>query len=374
MVEKGETKPHIIIDNGTGYCKAGLSGEKIPKIVIPACVGYPKYASGRVGIDKKNYFVGSDAEAIKGVLNINNPIENGVVNNWDDIEIIWKYIFTNELKVEPVEYNVMLTETPMNPKENREKMTQIMFETFNVRGLYIAIEPVLSLYAIGKNTGVVADYGDHISYFVPIFYGCPLPHAVIRLNLGGKDITEYMKKLLTESGQEFSNAAEKEIIKTIKEKSCYIALDYEEELKNVEPFNFELPDGSNISIKEQRIKCPEVLFRPDMIGKEGSGIGKICYDSIQKCNIDIRKDLYNNIVLCGGTSMYNGFPKRFNKEIKNLVNDPLKEEVIIISTPERKYSTWIGGSILSNTSSDSMWITKSEYEEFGDLIVHRKCF
>ena len=373
MSRAHDEKTHIIIDNGTGYSKAGFSGEKMPKIIIPNYVGYPKYASGRVGVEKKKFFVGSEAEAIKGVLNINNPLENGAINNWDDIEKLWEYIFTNELKVDPVEYYTMITETPMNPKENREKMTQIMFETFNIKGLYIAVEPVLSLYSLGKYTGIVSDLGEHISYFAPIFYGCLLPHAVIRLNFAGNDLTEYMLKLLEENGQRFSTTAEKEIIKIIKEKSCYAALDYNEELKTVEIFDYELPDGSKINIKEQRIKCPEALFKPDLFGKEGNGISKACNDSIQKCNVDIRKDLYNSIALSGGTSMFNGLPERFKKEIKSLTQESMKEEVQIISSPERKYSTWIGGSILSYSSSDTMWITKEEYEEYGDLIVHRKC-
>ena len=195
--EEGEAKPHIIIDNGTGYCKAGLSGEEGPRAVFPACVGYPKYASGMVGGDKKEFFVGADAEAKRGVLKLNYPIEHGVVNNWDDMEKIWGHVFTNELRVAPEEHNVMLTEAPMNPKENREKMAQIMFETFNVPGLYIAIQAVLSLYSAGKFTGIVADSGDGVTHFVPIFDGYSLPHAVIRLDLAGRDLTEYMMKLLT---------------------------------------------------------------------------------------------------------------------------------------------------------------------------------
>ena len=373
MAENIEIKQHIVIDNGTGFCKAGFSGEKIPKIIIPSLVGYPKYASGRVGVDKKQFFVGSEAEAIKGVLNINNPIEHGVVNNWDDIEKIWKFIFSNGLKVDPVEYNIMLTETPMNPKENREKMTQIMFESFNAKGLYIASEPVLSLYSLGKYSGISADFGTHISYFVPIFFGCPIPLAVYRLNFAGKDLTEYMMRLLDENGQRFSTTAEKEIINNIKEKSCYVALDYEEELKNIREFNYELPDGNKIALKEERIKCPEILFKPNIIGKEGDGIGKTCYDSVQKCNPDIRKDLYNNIVLSGGTSMFKGLQERFSKEIKNFITDSMKEEVNINASDERKFAVWTGGSILSKSFSDSIWITKEEYEEYGDLIVHRKC-
>jgi actin len=297
MKQNEERKLLIIIDNGSGFIKVAFSGERLPKTVISFYIGYQNYASGRVGIDKKQYFVGAEAEAIKGVLNINNPIENGVVNNWDDIENIWKYIFENELKVNPIEYNIMLTETPMNPKENREKMTQIMFETFNVLGLYIAIEPVLSLYSVGKFSGIVSDLGEHISYFAPIFYGCILPHAIIKLNFAGNNLTEYMQKLLEENGQKFSTIAEKEIIKTIKEKSCYVALNYEEEKESVEKFEFELPDGTKININEQKKKCPETLFKPKMIGKEEKDIEEVCFDSIQKCNINIRKELFNSIFL-----------------------------------------------------------------------------
>ena len=373
--EGGEAKPHIIIDNGTGYCKAGLSGEEGPRAVFPACVGYPKYTSGMVGGDKKEFFVGADAEAKRGVLKLNYPIEHGVVNNWDDMEKIWGHVFTNELRVAPEEHNVMLTEAPMNPKENREKMAQIMFETFNVPGLYIAIQAVLSLYSAGKFTGIVADSGDGVTHFVPIFDGYSLPHAVIRLDLAGRDLTEYMMKLLTETGMRFSTTAEKEIVKAIKEKSCYVALDFEEELKSVEPFDYELPDGTHVIVKDQRIRCPEALFKPSMVGKEGNGIGQTCYDSIQKCDIDVRKDLYNCVVLSGGTSMYNGLPERLTKEIKALAPESMKEEVKVIASPERKFAVWIGGSILSSISTfESMWITKTEYEESGATIVHRKCF
>ena len=374
MAEIGQIRPNIIIDNGSGFIKAGFSTEKIPKIIIPTCIGYPKYSSGRVGVDKKKFYIGSEAESIKGVLNINNPIENGFVNNWDDMEKIWEYIFSNELKIEQSEYNILLTETPINPKENREKMTQIMFEKFNVHGLYIGIEPVLSLYNIGKHTGIIIDLGENITYFAPIFYGCPLPHAVFRINLSGKDLTEYMIKLLTESGNVFSTIAEKEMIKIIKEKLCYVALDFKEELKTIEPFNYELPDGKYITVKEQRIQCPEALFQPNLLLKEVNGIGKTCYNSIQKCNSDIRKDLYNCIALSGGSSMFKGLPERFNKEMIDLSPEIKKETINTIAPLERKYASWIGGAILSNISSYSIWITKSEYEESGDLIVHRKCF
>ena len=291
------------------------------------------------------------------------------------MEKIWEHIFTNELRVDPVEHNVMLTEPPNNPKENRERMAQIMFETFNVPGLYIANPGVLILYSAGKYTGIVADSGEGVTYFDPIFDGYSLPHAVIRLDLAGRDLTEYMIKLLNETGLRFSTSAEKEIVKSIKEKACYVALDFQEELKSVEPFEYELPDGTYVMVKDQRIRCPEALFKPALAGKDGIGFDQACYDSIQRCDIDIRKDLYNCIVLSGGTSMFNGFPERLTKEIKSLAPESMKEEIKVIASPERKFSVWIGGSILSIISTfESNWITKTEYEEYGAIIVHRKCF
>ena len=211
-------KTHVIIDNGTGYIKAGLSIDEGPRTVFPSCVGYPKYQEVIHKTDYKDFYVGNDAIYKKAVLKLNYPIEHGVVNNWDDMEKIWGYIFTNELRVAPEEHNVMLTKAPFNPKENREKMAQIMFETFNVPNLYIAIQAVLSLYSAGRTTGMVLDSGDGVTHTVPIFEGYSLPHAILRLDIAGRDLTEYMQNLLTEIGIRFSTTSEKEIVKDIKEK------------------------------------------------------------------------------------------------------------------------------------------------------------
>jgi actin-related protein len=369
-----EQNSHIIIDNGTGFIKAGLSGEKSPKIIFPTCVGYPKYGGGRISLKKKEFYVGYEAESIQGVLKTNNPIEQGVVNNWDDMEKIWGYTFTDKLKLNQSEYNIMTTETPMNPKENKEKMTQIMFEAFNVKGLYIANESILSLYSVGKCTGISVDSGNGITNFSPIFEGCILPHAVFRTNLAGKNLTEYLIKILSDKNVKFSTSADKEIIKTIKEKVCYVSLDFEKEINSVESYNYELPDGSNIALKEERIQCPEALFKPYLIGKQGDGIGKMCFNSMNKCNSDIQKEIFRNIILSGGNTMFNGLRERFENEVKNLFNNNMKDEVKVISPPEQRNAVWIGGSLLSNSSFDSKWITKTEYQEYGVLIVHRKCF
>ena len=369
----------IVIDNGSGSIKAGFNGDEEPKKVFPSVIGRPYKGQISATGKTKDFFVGDEAMAKAWNLVLNYPIVHGLVKNWDDMEKIWHHTFYNELHVDPTEHPVLLTEATLNPKANREKMIQLMFETFNVPSFYIGNSGVFSLYSIGDVTGVVLDIGDGVSEIVPIYEGYPIQYAITRTNLAGRDLTEWMIKLLFERNiVYFDTAREKDIVRDIKEKLCYVALDYDAEMEKAAISSeinrtYELPDGNIIKVGNERFRCPEVLFKPYFYGMEYDGIHQIVFDSIMKCKEDIPKDLFANIVLSGGSTMFEGFPERLQKELENLAPPAMK--VKIVAPPERKYAAWLGGAIIASlTNFPEMVISKAEYEETGPSIVHRKCY
>jgi actin-related protein len=371
---------NIVIDNGSGVLKAGMGGENSPSVKFPAIVGTPR-GTGIIGSNQKEEYIGDEAQKLRGVLNMKYPIASGIIQDWDLMNKVWEFCFTNELRVDAKEHRVMLTEAPLNPKANREKMTEVMFETHNVMGLYVAIQAVLSLYANGRTTGAVCDSGDGVSHTVPVFEGFQIPHAVRSNHIAGRCITDFMEKLLTADGTaaQGGKSAWNQIVREIKEKVCFVALDYTKTLEeagssNTHTEEYTLPDESIISVNTPRFCAPEGLFFPDKIkeGDETKGLHQMTFETISTCDQDVRKDLYENVILSGGTTLYAGLPERLEKELDALC--PKTGIVKVIAPADRYYSVWNGGSTLCSLATfEAQWITKDEYEEIGVEIVHTKC-
>ena len=286
-LDEDETKPWVILDNGTYMQQAGLSGEEDPKVVFRSVVGRSRQRPMN-GYDNKDYYVGEEAQCLRGILMLQCPLEHGIIHNWADMEKIWKHTFDNELRMvmgdeieaEEDVAGVLLTEVPINPKENRERTTEIMFETFELRRFYLALGAVLSLYSNGRTTGVVLNSGASVTHSVPIYAGYSMPHATEGINLGGYNLDDYLREILTESKIEMHTTYQRESARKIKEDLCYVSMAFEEGVDNFAGKEkvFELPDMSVVTVHNQLIRCPELMFKPWLHGKEMSD-PSLCYDS-----------------------------------------------------------------------------------------------
>eukprot|EP01027_Heterolobosea_sp_BB2_P009845 GEZU01014484.1.p1 GENE.GEZU01014484.1~~GEZU01014484.1.p1 ORF type:complete len:328 (-),score=58.85 GEZU01014484.1:176-1159(-) len=324
------------------------------------------------GAKEGDYFIGPQAEELRGILRIKYPMEHGIVENWTDMERIWNYMYTNELKIISEEHPVLLTEAPLNPRKNREKAAEIFFETFNVPALFVSIQAVLSLYASGRTTGVVLDSGDGVTHAVPVYEGFAIPNAITRIDVAGRDVTNHLQLLLRKGGYRFHTSAEKEVIRAIKEEMCYVTFNAQKEEEMDSIAEYKLPDGTVIKVGPERYRAPEILFQPSLIGLEYEGIHECLVNSIKKTDLDVRKTLYSKIVLAGGSTLFRGFGDRLIHEVRKLT--PKDVKIKIAAPPDRKYSTWLGGSILASLATfKKMWVSYQEYNEEGASIMHRKC-
>jgi len=360
----------IVIDNGSGMLKAGWAGTDLPEVIIPSVIGEPFFQDDP---NEEVLYVGEGVAPLAGAVKIRYPLAHGKVTRWDDLELLWDHTF-DMLNAEPAAHPVLLTEPPLNPNANRERMIEIMFEKYRVPAAYISIQAVLALYASGRTTGVVLDCGDGVSHVVPVYEGFSLPHAVLRLDLAGRDLTDYMSRLLMLRGYSFTSSADQELVRDIKEKHC-MALPNANDIPNREEIRIthELLSGESVTIDEERYQCTEALFNPALVGKEALGLHEMVYKSINTCDIDLRRDLYQNIILSGGTTTFPGLPQRLQNEIVSMA--PALSRVKVVAPPERKYSVWMGGSILGDMMTfKDMMINGDEYHEYGPRIVHRKCF
>ena len=376
--EEEEELKAVVIDNGSGVCKAGFAGEDAPRAVFPSVVGHRKQKNPSfLAMFGKEYYVGDQAHSMRDFVNLSVPIEHGVVTNWDDMEKIWHHTFYNELCVSAEEQPVILTEPPLNPKANRERMTQIMFEIFNVPSMHVSMQAVLSLYAAGRTTGVVVSSGDAFSYTVPVYESHALPHCIVTFSLAGRELTNHIITLLVDRGYgHFSNDDQRAWAEDIKEKLCYVALDFHQEMETAAESpgvekGYDFPDIT-YTLGNERFRCPEALFRPSLINRSCMGLHECISQSIKKTDLDIRQDFYGSIVLSGGSTMFPGMAERISKELRALSSPSAK--INIIARPDRKWAPWVGGSRLASMANfQDKFISIDEYDEIGPLVVHVKC-
>uniref|UniRef100_A0A672V4M7 Actin-85C-like n=1 Tax=Strigops habroptila TaxID=2489341 RepID=A0A672V4M7_STRHB len=366
----------VIFDIGSGQCKAGLSGEQVPRSVISTVVGYPKFKPVMFGASHKDCYIGEEAQFKRGILSFTYPMENGLVTSWDDMEKIWRHLYKQELKLKPSEMPVLLTEAPLNPLSHREKMAEMMFESFQVPALFVTLSALMALYASARTTGLVLGSGDGVTVTVPVYEGRYLLHSITRLDFAGRDVTKYLTRLLLETGNSFVSSAEREIVRDIKEKLCYVALDPSQKM-HAEPAKllrkYVLPDGRAVEAGDQLFRAPEALFVPAEAEITGPGVGMMVLQSFSKCHRDIQASILRNVLLSGGSTLFRGFKERLRKELQAGV--PNTARVKIISPQDRVYSVWVGASILASLRAfRNMWVTREDYYEVGPTVLQRKCF
>uniref|UniRef100_A0A0G4ICP1 Actin n=1 Tax=Chromera velia CCMP2878 TaxID=1169474 RepID=A0A0G4ICP1_9ALVE len=370
------TQP-VVIDNGSGVMKAGFAAAEKPKCVFPSFVGRAKHKPVMAGAleGSGSLFVGNKAEEHRGLLTLKYPMSHGIVEDWNDMEHLWQHVFA-EMNINSEEHPVLLTEAPLNPRRNRERSAEIFFETFNVPALFVSAQAILALYASGRTTGVVLDSGDGVTHAVPVYEGFALSHAVTRMDLAGRDVTEYLQMQLRRAGRVFHTSAEMEVVKQIKETVCYVAYnlqkeEHQEHDKGGASSSYTLPDGSPMTIGPEKFRAPEILFHPHMVGYEYPGIHDLLVTSIGRADLDLRKTLYSQIVLSGGSTMFTGFGDRLLHEVRK--SAPKEIKIRISAPPERQFSTWLGGSILASLGTfKKMWVSKAEYDEDGSTAIQRK--
>ncbi|CAH8619002.1 unnamed protein product [Schistosoma margrebowiei] len=405
--------PAIVIDNGTGYSKIGYAGNTEPQSIIPSCIAvkeYSKVGTREVrrlgtGLDDLNFFIGDEAIALEGKndFSVKWPIRHGIIEDWDLMQRYMEQLIFKLLRAEPEDHYFLLTEPPLNTPENREYLAEIMFETFNIPGLYIAVQAVLALSAswcsnrTGSRslTGTVIDSGDGVTHVIPVVDGYVIGSCIKHIPIAGRDITSFIQHLLRERENNIPPELSMEVAKQIKERYSYVCPDLPKEFAKYdsEPDKWIKPHivsksakypSFSVDVGYERFLGPEIFFQPEFVNPDfTTSLSDVVDEVIQKSPIDSRRGLYGNIVLSGGSSMFKHLDRRLQRDIKRNVDNRLKltEEltggrvkpksidVKVISHPMQRYAVWFGGSVLANESEFyNVCHTKAQYEEIGPAI------
>ncbi|XP_010124080.1 PREDICTED: actin-like protein 7A [Chlamydotis macqueenii] len=361
----------VVIDIGTGYFKCGFAGDAWPSYVVSSPVGKPMQETGS---NQKNTFVGRELQNSSIPLTPINPIRHGIVVDWNCVQDTLDFIFQTEMKIQPEDHAVLLSVPPLCSMTDKERYAEMMFEGLHVPAIHIAYQSHLSMYSYGKTSALVVESGHGASHVVPIYEGYATRSIIEKVDYAGLDITRYLMRLLNESGNVFTEH-QLNIVQDLKENCCYTSLDLEQDLSlpvQKQQTNYVLPDGNIITVGRERFLCAEALFQPALLGSQQPGLLQLTLTCLKKCDADIRKKMVGNIVLCGGSTMMEGFANRFQMELARMCP---RDNLITSALPQRKASVWIGGSILASLPSfQELWVYRREYEEHCPSCIFKKCF
>ena len=352
--------------------KTGFGGEDGPRNIFNSIVGIPKMAGLKVGMEQKERYVGDEAIANLEIMNYFPPIKRGEVVDWDKFETLMHYLLYTEIEVVPEEISVLVTETPLSSKENREKTAELLFEKFNVEKCHIANSSMLGLFSYGKTSGIVVDSGFNITSTVPIYEGFPLQYASMKINLGGEDLSLKLLDLIKNKiDNSYKLIKGRLLADDIKEQKGYISMSNEEE--NQEELNYTLPDGKELKLGNEVFKSNDTIFNPGE-NSELISLSKMVVDSLNLCDEDVKNDINESVCLIGGNTLLKNFPEKLRMELSDN-KDMGSFNLSFI--PERQFSSWIGGSIMSSLDNfQYMWVTKEEFDEKGKTLISidSKCF
>ena len=378
----------IVIDIGSGEVRAGFSGEVKPKVSFKNVFGEPKYKKivrtfDSEGKDKNDQYIGDDCDKYLGLIKLRYPVVHGVFEKEQDILTIFSHIFTKlgitsqEIKEHPV----LITEPILNPYKNRERISHALLDSLGVPGIFFASQPLLSLFSTSATSGTVLESGEGVTQSCVVYEGYSIPSSYERYNYGGKDVTNCLKDLLKKNGYHFYNSTEIQLINEIKESICYLEINKKNEnniYNNKQTFNIKntqyyLPDGSNISIGEERILAPEILFNPELIGKEYLSFTDMIINSINKTDVQIKNSSYKNIWLSGGNTSFKEMNRKLVDELKNKLGKGMNINIYENEKINPKYRCWVGGNIISTLEIfKKMWVTRHDWNENGTEIIHVK--
>ena len=379
---KDNLQTAIIIDIGSGEIKAGLRGGIRPKFSFKNQIGEPKYKKILKKFNKDNtpvkeQYICEKCNPYLSALKIRNPVAHGNFTNTDDIFPIFNHIFSS-LKInseEIKEHPILISESLLNPSKNRENIASVLFEEFQVPQLFFASQPILSLFATSHTTGAVLESGEGVTQSCVVYEGYSIPSSFERYDYGGGDVTKYLFTLLQNLGFYFDTSAEYQIINDIKEQLCFACpsnmIENMEKNSKFEKENFFLPDGNVIKLGEERISPPEILYNPELNGMEFPSFQNMILNSINKTDMELRPKLYEAILLSGGNTSIKGTSNKVYFELKKLINQNMK---IKIHTPiNPNFLCWRGGSLISGLEIfKKMWVSKDEWDEKGEKVIHTK--